>query len=428
MKSSNSLPKAKKERIERILKEVLKEIQPSPEIKKKIQLVKNKVEAEIKKQGVDCDCFIGGSIGKDTFLDGDFDCDLFLRFAQSSSEEEINKLSKRILAPFKPDILRGSREYFSFVYQGIDYEVIPVFRISEKEKAKNSIDYSPLHVKWVTSHSKYKNDIRLAKRFCKAQKVYGAESYRNGLSGHAVEIITIFYKGFLNLVKAVSNWSDSTVIDVENRYKGVNPALMLDEAKLGPLVLVDPVTPHRNAAAAFSKEKYDLFITACKNFLKKPSKEMFNIEFLSPQLIKSRHHKKGNITFIFKHLVSDKGSPDKIGTRMYKEYQRLLRGVKKSDFSFIGSDWDWDGGDCSWSYIQVKDETLPSEKAIEGPPSMLENHAKRFKEAHSTVFEKNGRLYAREKREFREPVEFINYFMKKVLKYQKETLLFDIIK
>jgi tRNA nucleotidyltransferase (CCA-adding enzyme) len=426
--ASMKLSKDKRERIEGIFDKVLMDIKPKQGIKKKVLKVKSKIDKQISKLKVYCDCFIGGSIGKDTFLKGDFDCDLFLRFSKDYSEKEINTWAKKILKPFAPQILKGSREYFFFVEDKIDFEVIPVYKIKRTDKAENSIDYSPLHVEWVESHSKYRNEIRLAKRFCKSHKVYGAESYRNGFSGHAIEILVIYYKGFLNLLKSAVEWDDFMVIDVENRYKGVNPALMLDESKLGPLVLVDPVTPDRNAAAALSREKYEIFIKACRDFIDNPSEDAFRIEYLSPELIKSRCHTKGNITFIFKHIAADKGSPDKIGTRMYKEYQRLLNRIKKSDFSFVKSDWDWDGGQFAWSYIQLKDEVLPPEKVLKGPPSNLEKHSEQFRQAHNDIFEKKGRLFAREKREFRRPIEFINYLMKKVLKYQKETLLFKILR
>jgi len=58
-----------------------------------------------------------------------------------------------------------------------------------------------------------------------------------------------------------------TVIDVEDYYKDAIDGM--DESKTyGPLVIVDPVQPARNAAAAISDEKFEMFIDASKRFLK----------------------------------------------------------------------------------------------------------------------------------------------------------------
>lgn len=416
-------------KIEELLKDVLKEIKPLQRFPEPVLSVKQIISDNIEKKGIDCDCLIGGSVGKNTHLKDDSDCDIFLRFSKKYSEDEIISISKELLKSFSPLVLKGSRNYFSFILDGIKFEIVPVFKIKKNELAANSIDYSPLHVEWVKKHEEYLDDIRLAKRFCKAQKVYGAESYRRGLSGHSIEILVIFYKGFINLITAASQWQDKVVIDVENRYKGLNPALMLDESKLGPLILVDPITPNRNAAAAFSKEKFELFKKSCNNFIKNPSRKMFEISYLDPKRIKEEFHKKGIITLIFRHEASDLGSQDKTGTRMYKEYEKLLKAIKETDLSLINSDWDWDPDEYySWSFFQFKDEKLSKYKIIKGPPIELKEFCNRFKKAHKNVYEADGCLFAKESRKMQDPVELINFLMKKAFKFPEKTVLFEIVR
>ncbi|MDI3473895.1 MAG: hypothetical protein PWR30_218 [Candidatus Woesearchaeota archaeon] len=421
--------KERDRKIEEILKDVLKEIKPLQRFPEPVLRVKKIINDNIEKEGVDCDCFIGGSVGKNTHLKDDSDCDIFLRFSKEYTEDEIISISKELLKSFNPFVLKGSRNYFSFMLEGIKFEIVPVFRIKKNETASNSVDYSPLHVEWVQKHEKYLDDIRIAKRFCKAQKVYGAESYRKGLSGHSVEILVIFYKGFRNFINAASNWPDKVIIDIENRYKGLNPALLLDESKLGPLILVDPITPNRNAAAAFSKEKFELFKKSCNNFIKNPSRKMFEINYLDAERIKKEFHKRGMITFIFKHEASDLGSQDKTGTRMYKEYERLLKAIKETDITLINSGWDWDPKkEYSWSFFQFKDENLSKYKILRGPPIEFKEASNRFKKAHQNVYEADGCLFAKEERTIRDPVELINFLMKKAFKFPEKTVLFEIVR
>lgn len=45
--------------------------------------------------------------------------------------------------------------------------------------------------------------------------------------------------------------------------------------KQSPLVLIDPIQPDRNAAAALSQEKYQKFIQVSKEYLKNPSDDFF---------------------------------------------------------------------------------------------------------------------------------------------------------
>jgi len=80
---------------------------------------------------------------------------------------------------------------------GILFEFIPVVTIHKASDAQNITDISPLHVAWVNKHiGKLRNDIRLAKLFCKAQGLYGAESHIRGFSGYLLELLVIAYGGF----------------------------------------------------------------------------------------------------------------------------------------------------------------------------------------------------------------------------------------
>ena len=76
-----------------------------------------------------------------------------------------------------------------------------MLNIKKGSDALNVTDFSPLHVDWVNKNVKrLRDDIRLAKRFCKVNKLYGAESYIRGFSGYALELLISYYGGFLRFL------------------------------------------------------------------------------------------------------------------------------------------------------------------------------------------------------------------------------------
>jgi len=176
-----------------LLKKVIKENTYSQgekqDIKKKIDVVLKKIEDECKKRSIKAVPVLGGSAAKGTMIRGGFDCDVFVRFDMSYQGEMISDILDPVLKIFKGvKRLHGSRDYFQFIKDDIVFEIVPVLKISNPEKAINVTDISPLHVDWVrTSISGLCDEIILTKLFCRAQGVYGAESYIKGFSGHVIQ-------------------------------------------------------------------------------------------------------------------------------------------------------------------------------------------------------------------------------------------------
>jgi len=252
--------------MEKVLKEVLAEITPSQQekeaLKTKIDVFINIINKNLK----DAKAILGGSGEKDTWLKGAHDADIFVKFNFAKYQDKSGQLSdilEKHLRKIFPTLsrLHGSRDYFQAQEQGFIFEVVPILDIKKAQQAKNITDVSPLHSAWVNKFPKLKDEIRLTKSFCKAQSVYGAESYIQGFSGYICEILTIYYKSFSKLVNAALQWDDKVIIDVEKYYKNKDAVLFeMNKAKLhSPLILIDPVQKDRNAAAALSMEKFDLF-------------------------------------------------------------------------------------------------------------------------------------------------------------------------
>ena len=119
---------------------------------------------------------LGGSGAKGTWLSGGHDVDIFVQFNfkkyASQTTELSDLLEKTLRSAFtntKMKRVHGSRDYFQFTYDKLAFEVVPILKINKASEALNLTDISPLHSVWVNKHAKgVKDDIRLAKQFCKA--------------------------------------------------------------------------------------------------------------------------------------------------------------------------------------------------------------------------------------------------------------------
>ncbi len=385
----------------KFLKEVLKEIKPTKEEEKDINIRINSVINRINKGLKDAKAELGGSGAKGTWLK-QFDADIFVKFNYNKFKDKSQKLSdileKHLKKTFKITRLHGSRDYFQIREKGYTFEIVPILAIKKAEEAMNITDVSPLHAKWVLKHKKYLDEIRLTKKFCKAAKVYGAESYIQGFSGYICEILTVYYKGFLSLVKESAKWKDKVIIDINNYYKNKNVLFEMNKSKLvSPLVIVDPVQADRNAAAAISKENFERFKESCKEFLKKSSKDFFvEKEVNKEDLIKNA----GKNKLIFLEVTPLKGKEDIVGGRLAKAFKFIKQRIEFYDFKIKDYGWEWHRGNKAIFWYIVDKGDLSKVKKITGPPVFLKHHVKRFEKKYKRIYVENKKVYANVKRKY----------------------------
>src|SRR3989344_7128685 len=175
--------------------EVLSLIKPSPEeqkqVEKRIAVFIDKLRSVVPVKVI-----LGGSGAKGTWLKGQHDADIFILFPATYESDKLSDITEQWLKKIgKFERFHGSRDYFRFYQDRFVFEVVPIRAIKNAEDAANITDVSPLHAAWVKKKSTEKicDDIRLAKAFCKAQRMYGAESYISGFSGYVLEILIIHY-------------------------------------------------------------------------------------------------------------------------------------------------------------------------------------------------------------------------------------------
>ncbi|MFH1064864.1 MAG: CCA tRNA nucleotidyltransferase [Candidatus Woesearchaeota archaeon] len=379
------------------LEAVVEQIRPSDKkLLKEVNDFIKKLNAELKVKGIRAKTVMGGSIAKDTYLKGDHDCDLFVRFHKSYADKDISKLLGAVLKPFRPVKVHGSRDYYH-IKNGINYEIVPVLEITDAKDAVNVTDMSPMHVTWVKDHPGLTDEIRLAKQFCKASGVYGAESYIKGFSGHVLDILVIQYGGFVNFLKATQKWKDKEVIDPEKHYK--KDALQkLNRSKIdSPIIVIDPVCPERNAAAALSGEKLDMLKAAAAKFLKEPSKDLFVVREKSTVDIKTGAGKNKTIML---EVTAFRGKEDVVGAKLLKAFQQIHNQLRFYDFEVIDAGWKWNKKEKALFWYVLDPKDLIQIKKWIGPPLRETERIKNFESKHGNTFVEDGRVCTYVKRKY----------------------------
>src|SRR3989304_1229780 len=260
-----------------MLEDVLNKIKPSVQDEIKMREFVKKV-LEISNKFKEIQPMLCGSVAKNTWLKDKNELDLFLLFPHTAKREKLEKrglsIAKSIVKSLKGRFVIAYAEHpyvranVSFNKINYQMDLVPAYDIADPEKIKSAVDRTPHHVLYVKENLKNNDDVRLLKQFCTAKKVYGADVKTQGFSGYLCELLIIKNGNFDNLVKSAANWRAGTVVDSEEKGK-------IFERFKTPLVVIDPVDRNRNVSAAVSEETFYKFVKACKEYLKKPKKEMF---------------------------------------------------------------------------------------------------------------------------------------------------------
>ncbi len=406
-----------------MLKEVLRNIRPSKEelvgMNNGVKEFVNKINKKIKQSKINASLFVGGSFAKNTLIKkNEYDVDVFIRFDKKHKNEDISKLTEKLLGDEKNvSLIHGSRDYFSVKAKpNFVIEIIPVLNVKTPDEAENITDLSYSHVKYIKKNVKKDvlDEILLAKAFCHANKCYGAESYIKGFSGYSLELLIYYYKSFMNFVKAMTkSGGGKIIIDIEKDYKNKHQIMIdLNSSKIqSPIILIDPTQKQRNATAALSKETFEKFRGACKKFLKNPSSKAFEIEKIDLEKIE-KDAKIQKYEFILLEATTNKQEGDIAGSKLLKFYKHFSDEMSKF-FEIKKSGFEYNGKKSAKYFLVVKNK---GEILASGPSTKDTKNVKAFKKKHKNTLIKKGRIYAREKIKFG-----VKEFVKKwVLKYREQ--------
>lgn len=406
------------DKIDRITRNILKEVTPSDQVKQQTQLVLDRIKTvtdEVLKP-FGFSHMVAGSFVRDTWMPDKKEFDVFVLFPVSHSRAKLEKLGleigKNITSKLrgKHTIAFAEHPYVRAKIDGYDIDIVPAYKVESALRIKSAVDRTPFHNEWLSRHlyPKFIPEVRLTKQFTKGQNLYGSDTKILGFSGYLCELLVINYRNFRALVEAAAKWEPGKVLINLEGFDGFDDVDYLHKKFLKqPLIVVDPVDPGRNVAAALSPESFMRFVFACREFLKRPSRDFF---FRKPVAIDparierdmaSRKSKFIGFTFKAPDII-----PDILWPQLRRTGRRIRDMLEENDFDVMG--WDaWTNGlNKAVIFFELGSWELPKYKKLTGPSVFSKRHIGEF----ITKYKDKGRIWiegefwvAETKRSFREP-------------------------
>ncbi len=264
-------------------KSILEKIRPKPEEYAKAEriwrFVRDRLEDTLRSKGVEgFEVTLQGSVAKDTWLSGDLDIDVFVLFPRYWRRrlDNAKELFKEAFRGMPIEERYAAHPYIRVLVEGVWVDIVPALHARSASEVETAVDRTPLHTMYVNKvlSRDEKDEVRLLKKFLKGIGVYGAEVAVQGFSGYLAELLIAKYKCFRYLLEKVSHWKPPIIIDLEDYYAGVVEEV-LSRFKDQPLIVVDPVDPKRNVAAAVSRRSLATFVLASRLYLRQPSPIFF---------------------------------------------------------------------------------------------------------------------------------------------------------
>ncbi|GAB6147908.1 CCA tRNA nucleotidyltransferase [Stetteria hydrogenophila] len=366
--------------------QVLKAIRPSRFqvrlLNRFYELVKSKLEACIEASGFKALIEAQGSFAKNTLLSDKWEVDVFILFEGVSDEwihNESLKLVTRCLSGL-PVIRRYAQHpYVTVVMNGLEADVVPTIRLEKPRPHAMGVERTPFHTRYVKSKLTpcLADEVRLLKSFLKGIGAYGAETHVGGFSGYLAELLVIKYGSFRGVLRAAARWNPEkrVYIDVE----GVGDREYLEEKyKDSVVIVVDPVDPGRNAAAAVRLDKLALFILAARLYLEKPRKEFFHVYSGEQRgALKYRVDPSRLGVVLYKGALYSH-PPESVWGRLYRSARLLAGELERMGFK-VGRYWfHTDESSYGVIVVEVEEAELPPLEASRGPPAWTPRRSERF--------------------------------------------------
>ncbi|WP_306055327.1 CCA tRNA nucleotidyltransferase [Natronococcus wangiae] len=326
----------------------------------------------------DADVIQVGSTARNTWISGDRDIDVFVRFPPELDRETLEEYGLEVGHATLPD---GHEEYAEHPYvkgevEGFAVDVVPCFRLESATEIRSAVDRTPFHTRYLAERldGDLADDVRLTKQFLKGIGVYGSDLRTRGFSGYLTELLVLEYGGFRPLLEAAADWQPPVELDPENHGR----------ATFGdPLVVIDPTDPERNVAAVCSAANVARFQHYAREFLEGPSVDYF--EPVDPDVLTAtqlRDHFERRATT---PVAVRFDSPDLVDDQLYPQLQKSLEGIANGldDRGFDVFRATTFADDVAVVFVELAVGERPAVERHAGPPVHVRSHAEGFYEAYA---------------------------------------------
>jgi tRNA nucleotidyltransferase (CCA-adding enzyme) len=372
-----------------VLDQVAKKVVPSVAERERMSQLAERLRGQVQnildKAGYGGNVSIQGSFARDTWLSGEADLDIFVGFPPTMDRQE---WTEKVL----PEIRKGIRAktvdryaehpYLEFHIDNIRVNVVPCYSV-EKGQWKSATDRTPYHTEYMRAHltQEMRLEARLLKRFMKGTRSYGAEIRVGGFSGMLVETMILQYRSFLETLVQASKWKPVIFLDIET------PVGRQDSRARGfgsPLVVIDPVDPNRNLAAAVRDDKLWGFVAASRELQKNPGIWYFFPPKSKPKtkarfskLLEQQNRDIVAISFDHPRIV-----PDVLWGQLLKIENSLTELMTRQDFHPVRSMVWSDETQSSTIFVELDSLTLPEVQLRAGPPVSKMDDSQGFLDRH----------------------------------------------
>ncbi len=329
-----------------LCEEVTKRLTPSPQERLRIENLADTIRRHVSKtcgeKGLDADVRIDGSVAKDTWLSQEADVDIFIRvpsyFTRQEFERRCLEIAKSAMKGQKTVERFAEHPYLEAWVEGIRINIVPCYNV-EKGRWQSATDRTPYHTEYMKARldERLRREVRLLKRLTKATGVYGAEIKTSGFSGFLCEILTLYSKSFGEALKSVATWKRRHIIDIDDIYAGRKSEVydLFDES----LIVIDPVDPARNVAAAVAEKRMWEFVALSRALLKGPRIEFFYppaTKTPTPKSLQKQALKIGsNLVFLAFGRVD--AVVDILWSQLYKTERSLSNVLEEKNFTVYRS-------------------------------------------------------------------------------------------
>mgnify|MGYP000008084350 CR=1 FL=1 len=391
--------------MDKIKENILEKVKPTEKEKNQMnEIVKNlqnKVKEISSDMNIDIKPILVGSTARGTWLSGEQDIDLFLLFPQETDRCQLEKLGLEIGKKVSEG--KGKEQYAEHPYintriDGFDIDIVPCYNVDDPSEPQSSVDRTPHHQNYIEKNleNEQTTEVLLLKKFLKGVGTYGSELKVHGFSGYLSELLIIHYETFDNLIESVKKWDEKKVIAPNDNRSKKDLKKAFPES---PLILIDPVDPSRNVAAALSKENYAKFVRAAESFSQSPDKKFFfpNPPLKNKNKIRQMIKKRKSKIFLINLELDEEIVHDILYPQLRKTERKLRNKLEREDFKVIRSRV-WAGKNKAAVIIELDYPKISKVNTHEGPPlgisvkPFLEKHKNSEKKLTGPYIDKKGKM------------------------------------
>ncbi|WP_224332797.1 CCA tRNA nucleotidyltransferase [Haloprofundus halobius] len=342
-----------------------------------VDALRERVEATVSDLPVEADAVQVGSTARGTWLSGDRDIDLFVRFPPALPREELERYGLEIGRAVLPG---GHEEYAEHPYvkgdfEGFDVDLVPCYDVPEATDIQSAVDRTPFHNAYLDAKldDDLRADVRVFKRFLKGIGAYGSDLRTKGFSGYLSELLILEHGGFEPLLRAAADWHPPVEFDPEDHGRAT-----FDD----PLVVIDPTDPERNVAAVLSAANVARLQHYARELLAEPREALF---FPPDEQSYSRVDVREQLSRRGTHPVAVVfDAPEIVEDQLYPQLEKSLSGVvselDRRGFAPLRATAMADGRAVLFVECSVAERSAFARH--DGPPVAVRQHATGFFEKY----------------------------------------------